>query len=405
MKTAVVLSGGGAKGAYQLGCWKALRKLHIKYQIVTGTSVGALNGVLMVQNSYYTASKIWKNITYKDVCGQEFQNNITSTNDIDVYKQYIKSFFSDGGMDGVALEHLFGKYISNWRFRLSPVDYGIITVNLSTHTPVELTKKNMHNNLRDYVLASASCYPAFKTKTINNQNYVDGGYYDNLPINLAIKMGADRVIAIDLRAPGFKKLVTDKNIEVIRIYPRNKIGSFLIFDKKLANRAIKFGYNDTMKTFGKLDGNKFTFRKNDLFKNYNKYRNSIIKTTSLLASDDDLILNAIIKFNDVNTILKKNNFSKLHNDIIEYLGKAFNMDESQIYNINSFNDELLYNFEQIGCINRLSEKIMLDSKLVMAYIYNLITSDKPNIRKICRTMVVFKKEFMGALYIMALEKN
>ena len=31
MKTAIVLSGGGAKGSYQLGVWKALRKLKIKY--------------------------------------------------------------------------------------------------------------------------------------------------------------------------------------------------------------------------------------------------------------------------------------------------------------------------------------------------------------------------------------
>ena len=40
---AVVLSGGGSKGAYEIGVWKALRKLHISYDIVTGTSVGALN--------------------------------------------------------------------------------------------------------------------------------------------------------------------------------------------------------------------------------------------------------------------------------------------------------------------------------------------------------------------------
>ena len=62
MKTAVVLSGGGAKGAYQIGVWKALRKLGINYDIVTGTSVGALNGVLMVQQDYHTAFKLWSNI-------------------------------------------------------------------------------------------------------------------------------------------------------------------------------------------------------------------------------------------------------------------------------------------------------------------------------------------------------
>ena len=62
---AIVLSGGGSKGSYQIGAWKALKKLKIKYDIVTGTSVGALNGALLVQNSYYKAVKLWKNINMK----------------------------------------------------------------------------------------------------------------------------------------------------------------------------------------------------------------------------------------------------------------------------------------------------------------------------------------------------
>ena len=52
---ALVLSGGGSKGSYQIGVWKALRKLHIKFDIVTGTSVGALNGALVAQKNYYKA--------------------------------------------------------------------------------------------------------------------------------------------------------------------------------------------------------------------------------------------------------------------------------------------------------------------------------------------------------------
>ena len=61
-KVGIVLSGGGARGSYQIGVWKALNKLKIKYDIVTGTSVGALNGLLFVQKDYKKAYKIWKNI-------------------------------------------------------------------------------------------------------------------------------------------------------------------------------------------------------------------------------------------------------------------------------------------------------------------------------------------------------
>ena len=53
---AVVLSGGGGKGAYQIGVWKALRKLNYDYKIVTGTSIGAINGLMMAQKSFYISS-------------------------------------------------------------------------------------------------------------------------------------------------------------------------------------------------------------------------------------------------------------------------------------------------------------------------------------------------------------
>ena len=64
---AIVLSGGGAKGSYEIGVWKALRHLNINYDIVTGTSVGALNGALMVQKDYLKALFLWYNLKYKDV--------------------------------------------------------------------------------------------------------------------------------------------------------------------------------------------------------------------------------------------------------------------------------------------------------------------------------------------------
>ena len=67
MKRAIVLSGGGAKGAYQIGVWKALRKLKIDYSIVTGTSVGALNGAFLVQKDYYKAVHMWYHMSFSHV--------------------------------------------------------------------------------------------------------------------------------------------------------------------------------------------------------------------------------------------------------------------------------------------------------------------------------------------------
>ena len=44
------------------------------------------------------------------------------------------------------------------------------------------------------------------------EGYIDGGFYDNLPLNLAIELGADEIIAVDLKAVGFKREIKDKNI-------------------------------------------------------------------------------------------------------------------------------------------------------------------------------------------------
>lgn len=54
----LVLGGGGAKGSYEIGVWKALKELEIPLIAVTGTSVGALNGAMIVQDDYDKAFEL-----------------------------------------------------------------------------------------------------------------------------------------------------------------------------------------------------------------------------------------------------------------------------------------------------------------------------------------------------------
>ena len=59
---AVALEGGGAKGAYEIGVWQALEEAGVKYNAVSGTSVGALNCGLMVMRDLPRAIEAWKDI-------------------------------------------------------------------------------------------------------------------------------------------------------------------------------------------------------------------------------------------------------------------------------------------------------------------------------------------------------
>ncbi|MEI3356614.1 MAG: patatin-like phospholipase family protein [Clostridia bacterium] len=70
-KLGLVLSGGGSKGAYQIGVYRALRKLGKRPEIVTGTSIGAVNGLLIVQGDLYKAAKLWKNMSFSTVYDEE----------------------------------------------------------------------------------------------------------------------------------------------------------------------------------------------------------------------------------------------------------------------------------------------------------------------------------------------
>jgi predicted acylesterase/phospholipase RssA len=64
MRRALVLSGGGAKGAYEFGCLKAFKEHNIEFDMVTGTSVGALNAICWSTNKLEDGEALWDTLSY-----------------------------------------------------------------------------------------------------------------------------------------------------------------------------------------------------------------------------------------------------------------------------------------------------------------------------------------------------
>ena len=403
-KLGLVLSGGGSKGAYEIGVYKALKKLHKNIDIVTGTSIGAINGLFIVQKDLRGALKLWKNISFKTIYDEDSFPIMEDEKLSKIYMQYAKSFINEGGLDIYKMKSLFDKSFKPYKFYNSNIDYGLVTYNISQNKPVLKIKEELpKENIKDYVLASASCYPAFKPYLIDGEMYIDGAYYDNLPINLAIDLGATEIIAVDLRAIGFKKNVKNKAVDITYIVPRNKIGSFLVFDKNQAKKSIKLGYNDTMKTFGKLEGNYFTFKKYNLIKNYNKYaENFEEKLKEIFKVSDNKILNKIFETDIFKGILNNKTLYNNFNNLIETAGKIFNFDESTIYNIYSYNKGLLtalsntefINLEEISIKNKNLENF-LDKRKIVKYFYKQIEDNNISFKYI----IPFPNEFLVALYI------
>ncbi len=406
-KLGLVLSGGGAKGAYQIGAYRALRKIGKNPQIVTGTSVGAINGFLIVQGDLYKAVKLWKNMTFSKIYDEDSFEKCSNDSIKDIYKEYVKNFISEGGMDVKRLIQTIDDNYNSKKLFKSPIDYGLVTYNYSKNKPVMMKKKDMTNdNVKDYVIASASCYPAFKPYKINGDLYIDGGYYDNLPINLAVEMGADEIIAIDLRAVGFKrKLAYDVPTTVIS--PRNKVTNFLVFDKAKSREALRFGYNDVMKTFGKLDGDKFTFKKRNLVKNYNKYGQKFeTYLNEIFDNLDSSIVNKMLKSPLFLSFKEKKLTYRNFNKLVEDAGECFGFSEDIIYNIRSYNKGLFNELLRVSSMSKenvikkfktKSFNKLIDKREIVRFFYNEIVRE--NYDSIVKFLPLFFDDFLIALYI------
>ena len=405
MKRAIVLSGGGAKGAYQIGFWKAIRQLGIDYDIVTGTSIGALNGAFMVQGDYANAFKLWNTMNYEKVLDNGIDGSYYSNKGKKkVILKYAKGVVK-GGLDVPGLELIIEKNLKPDLFYSSKVDYGLVTVKFPSLKPVMLTKKEItKDKLPHYLMASASCFPAFKMKKIDDESYIDGGYYDNMPVDLAIKMGADEIIAVDLRAPGVLRKNKSLNIPITMISSKNEIGNFLVLEKKQARRAMKLGYNDTMKTYGKLDGNYYTFKKGSLKRNYKRIGECFLKNLELYVKKDKM------SFKHKRLFSKKEEY---FNKILEDTMKVFLLDDCKVYRTSYVNAVLkkyikadTSSFKVIKKpikLKKLSKKMI--SKELICYIYSELLKKRKYSKVLANLSFLFPDAFLCAIYLKSISNT
>ena len=112
---------------------------------------------------------------------------------------FLKKYIEYKGADITPFVSLLNQTISPKKILNSSVDFGLVTVKFPPGKGISLSKKQMHSeNITQFILASASCFPVFPMCKIDGEYYVDGGYYDNLPIDFALKLGADTILAVDL---------------------------------------------------------------------------------------------------------------------------------------------------------------------------------------------------------------
>ncbi len=190
----LVLSGGGTKGAFEIGVWKALREMSIPISCVVGTSIGAINAAVIAQNDYDLAHDFWTNLTINQVLNlnttmvEKYLNEWSGAS-FDFFRMSFLSDLFRGGLDISPLRQNLEKLLDEDKIRRSPIRLGLVTVELSTLTPTQLMIEDIpKGQLLDYLLASAAL-PVFQRQEIDGKTYLDGGFYDNVPINFMAESG------------------------------------------------------------------------------------------------------------------------------------------------------------------------------------------------------------------------
>ena len=338
-KRGLVLGGGGARGIYEIGAWIALQSCGIHFDIVTGTSIGALVGAMYVQNHLKSVLDFVYHLSPEQIV-TDMMDPMENLEEVLANKEALFAFFKSylkEGMDVTPLRTEIEKMFDYDAFMASQIDFGCMTYSVDRHKGVPFFKEDfLRENAVDILMASASCYPAFPMTTIEEETFIDGGYADNLPVSLALERGAEELYVVDVHGLGFVHKI-DTDVCIHKIEPILPLGHILDFSQKQGMLSLELGYLETMKYLGEYSGYIYTFCSEDWPKMYmiEQYLDLMFHNFEL--DDFDGVLEDILGFRPVRL---NNRFTYRYGHLVEALAYICDMDPVRLYNYSEFLDGL-----------------------------------------------------------------
>lgn len=260
-KIGLVLSGGGAKGAYEIGVYKALTELGVtdSIQAIAGTSVGALNTLLLECVGVEKAERVWRDFRQVDLLYPSFQQLLNRR----------LPMFSGLSVAAEILEN--GMPVSQQRLS-ELVDQNIQMSNIHrdlyavAYNTDKQQSEAFHLNqfpqeyIKQIVLASANIpfvYDGLIGMKIGQYSYIDGGCpkygtKSNTPISTLYQIGIRKMIVVYLDTeekldPIVKNAYADYiDTEIVRIIPRKPMGRLATLNTKNILEHLVNGYADAM---------------------------------------------------------------------------------------------------------------------------------------------------------------
>lgn len=388
-KLGLVLEGGGAKGSYHLGVYKALHELGYHFDGVAGTSIGALNGALIAQGDWFKAYELWYNISNNQIYGvdEEVIESLTrgeiTGKALEYAADVIHSFIKSKGIDTTVMKELFSSRLNEKKLRKSKTDLGIVTVKLPDFKTVEIFKDEIpKGEILSYLMASAN-FPLFKREEGNSGTFIDGGIINNMPLNMLPTRGIKEIIAVRTLGVGVTKRYKNPEVKITYIEPSKHLGGTLDFNRLTARENLQLGYQDTFKQLRGYVGKEFCIK---------PLTDDLGYIQEILNTRDEKILLAAKAMGYENVNPKRFMFERLLPQIAEYLdlgidasyeeiilsffeeiGKYLDINQAPIYHAEEFTTIVRDRFrKEHGSSSNFSKisKIVLSSSFLSSFVKN-----------------------------------
>lgn len=407
MKRALVLSGGGSRGAYQCGAWQALNELGIRLDGVYGTSIGAVNAALVAQGDLDVAMKLWENIRVDQIVSLEEGEELSVEKMIHRKRDLIPFLLENAKnflLDVTPFETLLRETIDEGRVRAGGMELGMMITRVPSLAPQEVRLRSMPQGLlHETILASAACFPIFPLRQIGGEHFMDGGYVDNMPIAMAIADGMEEIIAVDIHPQPVHPEYGSMPF-LTQIHPLHEVGSFLDFTPNRLRRSRLLGYYDTMKAYGRFDGIRYTFTRVGDLKVSADARKYVQRVALFDARskdrDGDAVLTGAL---GAETPLKKLSWKECLLRGLELCAQVMGFREDAIYDMDVLTGRLL-NYVRAQDTGNTSERGLTEAartggRELVSYIANAMMHDADFEARCVRRLADYPMETAAAMYL------
>ena len=217
MKKALILSGGGARGAFQVGVWKYLREINWTPDLICATSIGAINAAAIGSGmSVERLANLWR--THN-------RSEIYRLKTLRFLKSVLRGKPLKSVLDAAPLRTMLTRNLNLEALRQSPIEIIISAVHLATG------RLHLYDQAAieiDHLMASSAMPILFPWQPIGGELYWDGGVMANSPLFIALEKKVEEIIVVLLSPVGHRPLPPPASLRegLERVFEHFLIGSY-----------------------------------------------------------------------------------------------------------------------------------------------------------------------------------